>query len=50
MLPTPVVRNADLKKLEAAEAAKASELGLAEYRFATNEEMLAVIGRSPVTA
>jgi ferredoxin--NADP+ reductase len=50
MLPLPIVRNADLKKLETVEAAKASELGLPEYKFATNEEMLAVIGRSPVAA
>ena len=44
MLQKPVVRAADLKKLEAAEAAHAAEFGLPEYKFASNDEMLAVMG------
>ncbi len=44
MLSKPVVRAADLKKLEAAEAAHAAEFGLPEYKYESNDEMLAVIG------
>lgn len=44
MLSKPVVRAADLKKLEAAEAAHAAEFGLPEYKFASNDEMLNVMG------
>jgi ferredoxin--NADP+ reductase len=34
----------DVARLEKAEQAKAQELGLEEYKYQTNEEMLAVIG------
>lgn len=44
MLQKPVVRAAHLKKLEAAEAAHAAEFGVPEYKFATNDEMLTVMG------
>lgn len=44
MLSKPVVRSTDLKKLEAAEAAHAAEFGLPEYKFASNDEMLSVMG------
>ena len=40
-----VVGKADLKKLEAVEKEEARARGLAEFKFATNEEMLAAIGR-----
>lgn len=46
MLSKPVVRAADLKKLEAAEAAHAAEFDLPEYKFASNEEMLNIMGLS----
>jgi len=44
MMGKPVVRAADLKKLEAAEAAHAAEFRLPEYKFASNDEMLNVMG------
>lgn len=44
MLSKPVVRAADLKKLEAAEAAHAAEFKLPEYKFESNDEMLNVMG------
>lgn len=44
-LKHPVVRNADLDKLEAVEAAKASELNLPEFKFDTNDEMLAAVNK-----
>ena len=44
MLSKPVVRAADLKKLEAAEAAHAAEFGVPEYKFASNDEMLTEMG------
>jgi ferredoxin--NADP+ reductase len=43
-LPTPVVYKADLQNLEGVEAARAAELGAAEFKFSTNEEMLTAIG------
>jgi ferredoxin--NADP+ reductase len=44
MLSKPVVRAADLKKLETAEAAHAAEFKLPEYKFDSNDEMLSVMG------
>jgi ferredoxin--NADP+ reductase len=44
LLKEPVVHAADLKKLETAEAAHAAEFGLPEYKFASNDEMLSVMG------
>jgi ferredoxin--NADP+ reductase len=44
MLSKPVVRAEDLKKLEAAEAAHAAEFSLPEYKYASNDEMLTVMG------
>ncbi len=40
----PIVRNADIKKLEAVEKAEAEKRGLEEFKFASNEEMLKAIG------
>jgi ferredoxin--NADP+ reductase len=40
----PIVRNADVKKLEAVEKAEAEQRGLEEFKFASNEEMLKAIG------
>jgi ferredoxin--NADP+ reductase len=48
MQATPVVKKADLQKLESAEIARAAEIGLPEFKFASNEEMLSVIGLSPI--
>lgn len=45
---TPVVTNADLVKLEEAEAAIAAERGLPEFKFSSNEDMLNAMGLSPV--
>jgi ferredoxin--NADP+ reductase len=39
-----VVRNADLTRLEEVERAKAAELGLEEFKFSSNAEMLAAMG------
>jgi ferredoxin--NADP+ reductase len=44
-LDRPVVNKADLAALGAAEAAQAAELNLPEFKFDSNEEMLAVIGK-----
>lgn len=44
MLGEPVVRKEDLQRLESAETAKAAELGVPEFKYASNEEMLAAIG------
>ncbi|MGH2581539.1 MAG: hypothetical protein ACRDFQ_01415, partial [Anaerolineales bacterium] len=44
MLSEPVVRESDLKKLQAAEMALASEFNLPEFKYSSNEEMLAVMG------
>jgi hypothetical protein len=40
-----VVNKADLATLAAAEAAQAAELNLPEFKFDSNEDMLAVIGK-----
>lgn len=44
-LATPVVDKADLAKLEAVEAAQAVERGVPEFKFDSNTEMLAAIGK-----
>jgi ferredoxin--NADP+ reductase len=38
-----VVRESDLKKLEGIELAKATELGLEEFKYSTNDEMLSAM-------
>lgn len=43
-LGKPVITKDDIKRLEAAEAAEAQRRGLMEFKFASNEEMLAAIG------
>jgi ferredoxin--NADP+ reductase len=43
-LPRPVVTKADWQRLEQVEAATAQQLGLAEFKFSTNAEMLAAMG------
>lgn len=43
--PSPVITKADWQRLEQAEDAEAKRLGLAEFKFATDEEMLQAIGR-----
>lgn len=43
-LSKPVITKDDIKRLEAAEAAEAQRRGLEEFKFASNEEMLAAIG------
>jgi len=43
-LSKPVITKDDIKRLEAAESAEAQKRGLLEYKFASNEEMLAAIG------
>lgn len=44
-LKNPVVSKADLVKLEAVEAAQAAEHNLPQFKFDTNEEMLAAMGK-----
>jgi len=44
-LGRPIVNKADLATLAAAEAAQAAELDLPEFKFDSNEEMLAVMGK-----
>jgi len=44
-LERPVVGEADLAKLAAAEAAQAAELNLPEFKFDNNEDMLAAMGK-----
>lgn len=44
-LPHPYVDKADLWRLRQIEAARARELGLEEFKFASNEEMLAALGK-----
>ncbi|MEX1248639.1 MAG: FAD-dependent oxidoreductase [Anaerolineales bacterium] len=44
-LENPIVDKTDLTKLEAVEAARAAELKLPEFKFDSNEEMLAAIGK-----
>lgn len=46
MLSEPAVRKEDLLRLESDERAKAAELGVPEFKYASNEEMLAAIGLS----
>lgn len=43
-LPKPIITKVELKKLDAVESAEAARLGLEEFKFATNEEMLQAIG------
>jgi ferredoxin--NADP+ reductase len=43
-LSKPVIHKGDIKRLEAAEDAEAQKRGLLEFKFASNEEMLAAIG------
>jgi len=43
-LNKPVVSNDDIKRLEAVEEAEAKKLGLEEFKFASNEEMLRAMG------
>jgi ferredoxin--NADP+ reductase len=50
MLSEPVVNKEALKKLEGIEAAKAAELGLPEFKYGSDQEMLAAIGLSGVRA
>jgi ferredoxin--NADP+ reductase len=45
-----VVTREDIKKLETVEAIEAQKRGLEEFKFATNEEMLAAIGSVEETA
>ena len=49
-LPRPVITKAEIKKLEAVEEAEAQKLGLEEFKFTTNEEMLQAIGLATITA
>jgi ferredoxin--NADP+ reductase len=44
-LERPVVSEADLAKLAAAETAQAAELNLPEFKFDSNEDMLAAMGK-----
>jgi ferredoxin--NADP+ reductase len=43
-LDRPIVTKADWQRLEAVERDEAARRGLLEFKFATNEEMLAAIG------
>jgi hypothetical protein len=43
-LPKPVVTKADWQRLEADELARAREQGLLEFKYTTNEAMLAAMG------
>lgn len=43
-LNKPIIFKEDLKRLEAAEAEEAGRRGLAEFKFASNEEMLQAMG------
>ena len=49
-LPRPVVADADLQRLEAAERAEAAKQGLEEFKFATDAEMLAAMGMGAKSA
>lgn len=49
-LDTPVVHKADLEKLEAIEAKEAEKRGLEEFKFDSDEEMLAAIEPQPEKA
>jgi ferredoxin--NADP+ reductase len=49
-LDTPIVHKIDLDRLFAAAQAEAEKLGLPAYKYATNDEMLAVMGlKNPVS-
>jgi hypothetical protein len=49
-LSTPVIIKKDLDRLYAAAQAESEKLGLPAYKFATNDEMLAVMGlKNPVS-
>jgi ferredoxin--NADP+ reductase len=43
-LPKPVVTKDDIQRLEAVEAEQARKLGLEEFKFSTNEDMLRAMG------
>ena len=43
-LPKPVITNEELKRLQTVEAEEAGKRGLAEFKFASNEEMLQALG------
>ncbi len=43
-LPKPIVRKEDIQRLEAVEKAEAERRALEEFKFASNEEMLAAMG------
>lgn len=49
-LSTPVITMDELQKLEAVEAEQARKRGAEEFKFATNEKMLQVLGLEEVTA
>ena len=49
-LNTPVITKKDLDRLFEAAQAEAEKLGLPAYKFATNDEMLAVMGlKNPIS-
>jgi ferredoxin--NADP+ reductase len=49
-LITPVITKTDLERLYEATQAEAEKLGLPDYKFATNDEMLAVMGlKNPIS-
>jgi hypothetical protein len=43
-LNKPIIQKSDLQKLVEAEATEAAKLELPEFKFATNDEMLAAMG------
>jgi ferredoxin--NADP+ reductase len=45
-LNKPIIRKSDLQKLVEAEANEAVKLGLPEFKYATNDEMLTAMGRN----
>jgi ferredoxin--NADP+ reductase len=48
-LNKPIIRKSDLQKLVGAELAEAEKLGLPDFKFASNDEMLAVMGfKNPI--
>lgn len=47
-MDSPIVRNEDLVRLEEVEAAVATERGLPEFKFSSNEDMLSAMGLSRV--
>ena len=46
----PVIKKEDIQRLEIAEKAEADRLMLEEFKFGTNEEMLAAMGLALETA